>query len=166
VNWYRVVIGKDSKVLSCTLVESAGDDTVRVYHVLSESLEKARLSGKARYNAYMRQKVRDRRALLKAEQRCRCGRKLPKDYELAQCEWCRELRGVHRERARARQRGEDVPPADWKATREERRELDRDEHALEVLLKVKRAWERCTTNGQFTAWLNEQIGKLQKGRAA
>lgn len=170
--WFRVVIDHKGKVVSCTPAGPAHDHGLNVFFVFAVDDEQA---GKKVFNRYMAQRMRERRARLVSEGKCRwCGR--PNDREPGKrCSQCSERDITYSKRWRANERGDEFPPADRHAAvaarNEEKRATILAEAApfdvrLAILLEVQRAWTASANNGIFSAWLAGQIEQIKGRRVA
>ncbi len=163
---FRVEVDQDGKVISIREVERAGTDRGGVFYIRARS-EKA--AGKAAFNAYYKLRVRARRAKLRAEGKCDCGR--PRDLPVAPgsktlralCRACTESNRESHDRKRRRDAGEAVPMPDKGETLRRRREAERAEDRLEILRQVNRRF--LADRAGFARWLQGEIEKLA-GRSA
>lgn len=161
LKWFRAEYDRNDKLVSICLADKLTDDGGRIVYVRATNVERAKVVA---YKAHQRMKLRERRAGYKARGLCKCGR--PRDTDGTACSWCIERRKEHKKRHAARERGEDVPPANWAGTRDARRERERDELRLSILVEIDHAADSMPY-GHFKRWVAEQIAKLQrKGRAA
>lgn len=122
---------------------------------------------KQAYNTYCAKKKAEAKVRKQAQGRCPCGRaqdrESPKGGMYKTCMVCAHRQTIYNARTNARHNG--TP-----AVRDEQARLDanasrqrdrRGEITLEVLLRVKKAWESSSNIGQFTAWLRKQIEEQQ-----
>jgi hypothetical protein len=160
--WWRIEISAKGAVLSCKEVEREGRDEGA--HVLYVPARDQREAGRAAWNLYCRRVMHVRRAKLKAENRCRCGR--ANDREPGKrCSICLEEDKKYKKRQRAREAGKPIEPLNRQVALNKRREQERQEVAgtaskstrLEVLIEVREAWQSATSNGAFTRWLRQAI---------
>lgn len=163
--WYRVTTDAKGKPLAASVVEASGPEEARVFYVQAEDEEAAKEAGRLAWNAYMRPRMRARKAELTAAGKCvKCGKpndRAPKD----RCSACKARESGYSERRRRRARGEEVPALDRKAAVRDRRAADADLLRLSVLEEVDEQWRSKGTIG-LRAWLRKEIARLSKGRAA
>lgn len=165
--WYRVELDSEGAVISSKLVESAGADRGGVFYIRAKSPEAA---GKAAFNAYYKLRLRARRAKLRAEGKCDCGRARdvpvkPGSKELrAMCAGCLKNNMESHERKRRRDAGEDVPSPDKSETLRLRREAERSELRLDTLRQVNRQF-LALPKVDFMRWLQKELTALV-GRSA
>lgn len=156
--WFRVETDGAGKVLSVTLVESAGDDSRRVFFVKALDEGAAEAAGKIAFNAYYRKRQRAHRAKLRSEGRCDCGRALDAGGKV--CKFCRKRSRLYDARAEAKKRGEVVQPLSRKETRDARRFDEAAAFRREILEEVDRKWRELGTL-KFRIWLRRQIAGFE-----
>jgi hypothetical protein len=163
LRWFRVETDSKGRVLSVSLVECAGTDEKRVFYVPAGDEDAARELGRKAFNAYAAARNRENRARLRAEGRCDCGRE--RDLPGKNCSVCLQKSREYDARALARKHGENVPPADWKGSRDARRAADAEALRLSVLEEVDQVWRSKGAVG-LRIWLRRELARLGKGRAA
>jgi hypothetical protein len=161
-SWFRVVVDGSGKAVDCKPVGSEGTAELGVFFVLAESAkEAARLAR----NDHDRRLLAARRARYDAEGVCRCGAKRDRPG-FKTCARCSELHKKHEQRVALRRQGIEVPKPDRRLVLQERKQTEAEAARLEVLEEVRKAWINNRTVGAFSAWLNGEIEKASRGRAA
>lgn len=171
-HWYRVLFNDKGVPVSALQCEEPSEG-FSIEYVYAESSTAAIT---AAVREYGRRKTAETRARLAAEGRCKCGRSMSsQDRKL--CDVCTERAKERRDGERAQRPQELVrkkvlsepqnPNVSAKpfvrdekariAKNLERQRDRRSEIRLEVLLEVRRAFTRASTNGQFAAWLAQEV---------
>jgi hypothetical protein len=165
--YWRVIFTAAGTVDSVVELDGPPD----VDWVIVEAGDESEARAKA-FRDYCARKTRGTRARYKQEGRCRCGR--ARDHHNAltgtlseQCSVCVERHKVwnHEFRKERRSKKRDEPARI--AVNLERQRDRRAEIRIEVLLEVRKEWQKALTNGSFTQWLEREIKALTgKGVAA
>ncbi len=171
MTWFRVCFDDKGRPVSAIECEPPSEG-FSIEYVFAKN-QSAALSAAVR--EYARRKTADRRAALKQEGRCRCGRRRNSEFSL--CDVCRERgkqnNGVYKRHTqedgkRTRERIAPYVQRDEKARVEKNLERQRDrrnELRLEALLEVRAAFAKTPTMGAFAAWLAEEIRKALSGES-
>lgn len=161
MNWYRLEIGADGQVLSCVVVESAGESSKAVFYVRAASDPTAVRAAMSRYaQAY--------RGAFKAAGLCVCGGKRVEGY--VSCAECRVRHKLSNENRSQRHTGGKVEPSPSGprqplSSKPTRVLTGADAIRLSVLNEVRQAWIAQSTILQFAEWLAEQICALDPSAA-
>lgn len=159
--WYRVEFSPEGKLVETRPVDlaEASEDGGLVYYQRAHSAKGAEAVAYRRRQKYLQ---RERRARLRAEGKCDCGRAL--DGQSKQCAKCKAAHAEHMRRYHARKRGEDVPPMDRAVADAARRE----ERERDVRLATYREAHRhfLANRTGFADWLRARIEALAGKDAA
>lgn len=155
-SWWRVETDAKGKIVSARAVEAAGTDAGGVFFVRAKDEADA---GRRAFMAYQLEATRARRRRYLAEGRCQyCGRENDRGGTL-RCSICLKGHKVHKERRNARDRGEEVPPPDWRAAHQARRAQEDAALCLEKLREVNRKLLALGKDAGMR-WLRGEIERL------
>lgn len=177
VRYWRVTFKTNGTVRAVKPLNGPGHDR----WVVVQAADEKEAQHKA-YNVYCARKKRERRTTLRAAGQCVCGRKQdrllvggPRSRKgglALTCSVCAARRQGHHLNAKAHpgrtfvQAMAERDESARVASNQDRQRDRRAELRIEVLLEVRRQWQRVPT-GAFTRWLEDEIKALtQKGVAA
>lgn len=159
--WFRIELDEKGQLISSKQVDSDNHQRGDGRSVFYFSRPTKEIAEVAAYREYHRLRQTARRAIYKAQGKCKCGRardkETPEQRAFATCPGCRALHGPQHLRASARAKGLPVPPPVGKAVQFADR---RNEEKLELLQEVQEQFLRSTM-GVFGKWLQAEIEKLQ-----
>lgn len=161
MNWYRVQLNSHGALVSCSEVESAGDESPEagsIHYVMAETSTDAAGQAYERYKANQRILLKARREKNKAEGLCRCGRANVPPH--ATCPTCRERRRSDHDRMERRRAGEYIETPSKAIAFAKAKDERANNVALETLIEVRRAWAESTNGRAFAIWLSNRILEL------
>ena len=161
MQWWKVTVNSSGRMVSCEAVAKCCTDGEgnRVYYLQAARQIDAEAQAYQRYKASQREKSQARRVDHRSKGTCAdCG----EPSELAHCRRCLDIAQRSRERSESKKLGIPVAPLPPKSEAfAETRERRENQAKLDIIEQVHRAWCRCTTDEQFTAWLQNQIKTLK-----
>jgi hypothetical protein len=149
--WWRVEFNPDGVITRVSLIESDVNlpNGSSVCYVQAPDEDSAKY---AAYRARQRTTQKERRARLREQGLCRCGRHID-DNRFARCSTCRVRSVQDEKRSRRRKRGEQVETPSRAESFAARKRYDRQQ----VLLEVLKAWLAASTNREFSDWLRGEL---------
>ncbi len=163
-SWWRCVTDSKGNVVERRIVEVAGTDGGGVFFVRASSEREADEAGRAAFNRYARERLQERRARYRAENRCACGRK----RDVPGCNTCSACQaGVKqlRERREIKAAGKPVPRLDVGESLRLRRQAEDAEIRRDALRDVLRRFCEMP-KADFKRWLEGEIRRLSGKRVA
>ena len=148
--WFRVAFTIGGEVESVQQVQDTGPQGQTIVYVQAKSLRGAKVEA-----ARLRQTlaVRENRRRHHAAGRCHCGRERD-NHSFVKCSVCRARAMRDRTRSQNKAKGVPVPALEPKSVAHQDRKRE-ERHA--ILQEVMDAWQRSSTNGKFSAWLQKAL---------
>lgn len=175
--WWKVTVTANG-VKSAVRVDSPGDSDRRFYYIQAQDKATACAEGAFRYNQYALKKVQERRARLRAENKCKCGR--DREPDTKSCAVCKARMSAYnktRSVASKKELEERHSAGDPRVIKmshgafrddsirigaNRARVRDRkSEMRLEVFIEVKKKWDcKNVSYKSFEQWLEDEILKM------